>query len=805
MRLTLRTLLAYMDDILDPGDQEELGRKIESSPFATELIHRSRDAVRRLRLSAPDVLAGDSDDVHGGDHNLDANTAAEYLDNTLSPEAVADFERSCLEAGPNADMLLAEAASCHHVLTMVLGEPAEVDADLRQRMYALAQSPAAAKQVRIEPAHQAPGQEPAAAAAAPPATAVRRPQVDADEASVPDYILAAARQQRRARRRAMALAAAVLVGGFATWLFWPQEVKEPDELAAMGGADKIAQEVQIGDEAPAGDTATTGDDADPDTADDEAPPFVPQVKPTEPPEETTTTEPQPSAETSPPATTPPAVEPTAESPAPPAEADAAVAAPPGGPDGEGGPPMVDSPPADATVETPTQDPGVTAATANLSQTPTTPGPAGAETTAATASEATAVAPPAATSPIDGSPASVPDTVEGAAATAAAPAPPKPIGAYLGNNDVLLQFDSVSEAWVRLPPRSAFMGGEQLLSLPTFRTHVVLADINAYLAGGAQIDLVKPGESSPGALALHIPYGRVVFNSGLDGNQLELSLVDQVRTIQLGPSSSLAVEVRRVFEPGGAASREPAPATVTWYLTSGSAEWGEGQSAEAPAMWTTVGGEDSDPAALEELPDWVDREPVTDIERRARERIAEALVPGEPVNTTLLELSDPSERGRRTEDRALAAFSGAYVGQYDALVRALSDVNQRASWKNQIEALRQAIARDSAAAEGIREAFAMERGQEAADDLMEMLLGFDRAAVGTTKAEVQQGALVRLLRWMNDDDLTYRILASHNVNEITGTRELGGYQPQHTAEQRKRSLRHYWERLEGGELLPREAR
>ncbi len=128
MRLTLRTLLAYLDDTLEPAEIKQIGQKVAESDQARELIARIRQITRRRRLTTPPMSGP-------GAGNFDPNTVAEYLDNELSSEQLAEVEKLCLES----DVHLAEIATCHQILTLVLGEPALVPPTARERMYGLVQ------------------------------------------------------------------------------------------------------------------------------------------------------------------------------------------------------------------------------------------------------------------------------------------------------------------------------------------------------------------------------------------------------------------------------------------------------------------------------------------------------------------------------------------------------------------------------------------------------------------------------------------------------------------------------------------
>ncbi|MBR0238270.1 MAG: hypothetical protein IJQ39_09280 [Thermoguttaceae bacterium] len=144
MKLTLRTLLAYIDNLLPAQDAEEFEALLSKNEAANNLCNRIRSVMTRPELGAPDVL-------DKGSH-LDPNVTAEYLDNVLSSEESPEYERLCI----NSDRQLSEVSACHQILTVVQIEPAEVDPAWREKVYTAPERVAEEESVDLggEPAEQ---------------------------------------------------------------------------------------------------------------------------------------------------------------------------------------------------------------------------------------------------------------------------------------------------------------------------------------------------------------------------------------------------------------------------------------------------------------------------------------------------------------------------------------------------------------------------------------------------------------------------------------------------------------------------
>src|SRR5205823_1891540 len=103
----------------------EIGLKLAETPSAQELADRIKRVTRRRGLATPPVT--------GEGTPSDPNTVAEYLSDTLSPDLLAAYEKTCLDS----DVHLAEVAACHQILTLVLSEQVRVPPTARRRMYQL--------------------------------------------------------------------------------------------------------------------------------------------------------------------------------------------------------------------------------------------------------------------------------------------------------------------------------------------------------------------------------------------------------------------------------------------------------------------------------------------------------------------------------------------------------------------------------------------------------------------------------------------------------------------------------------------
>jgi hypothetical protein len=791
MRLTLRTLLAYMDEILEPEDREDLRTKIEHNEFASDLLHRSRDVMRRLRLAAPDVL----DSQQGPD----ANSVAEYLDNTLPPEQVAEFERLCLES----DVQLAEVASCHQILTMVLGEPATVRPEARARMYDIpAQADLLAMRVADGEDGPAPAELPRAAMPQIEVAAAR------PDSHVPDYLRQSFFERHGGK---LALAAAILIGGL-VYMFWPpSEAKLPPEVARRGDGDQA--ELPSVDEGSSSsgiepnidETIGDTDSALADAANDQDGELA-VASPTVPGAANDATEAAASTE-------------PVEDGVPPGLADSSEIPrlPPG---------LVAQAPADD--EAPLDSPGTTIPEVDIRlpsevslpvgdegaapPLPTVePGGAGALVETDTTPESNP-----SSSAVEGDavePASTQDTTATTSIVEPAePALPEQVATYVSGGEMLLRYNEKTDAWMRLAPLSPLREGDQLLALPASRPFITLPASNLSVQMEPATRMILAAEDRGGLpnlgggttpAGLTVLYGRVVlFNPDQSGNwiAMRVRLGEADFGVELNGGASVALDVRRELPPGvdpleqagnlvadvfAISSSDDASEQVRWLGEEDAA-----QAIDTPAHWQVVGDRIGpvEPLLLE--PGWIKWGSVSKLDGLAAKDVEPAIKTDQPARLSLVDLA-ASQIMRKREVKSLVTLASVHVGDFEPFVKALKDATQNQVWDEHIATLRSAMALDPRVAEQIREAFRNYKGQEAGNELFRLLWGY-------SKEQLENGALAELIEYLDHESLDFRVLAFNNLRKATGGKGLD-YSPQDQPRQRQGPIREWRKRLMEGDL------
>lgn len=733
MRLTLRTMLAHMDGILEPEDDEDIRKKIAESEFATNLMHRIRDAARRLRLGAPNLA--------GRGPGLDPNTVAEYLDNALPGDQVADFEKVCLES----DMQLAEVAAAHQVLTLVLGEPVEIDPAARQRMYRL-------PEIAVE------NQK---------AAEVRR----RERPEVPDYLREPPRKRRALRAAAiLAIAGVVLVavlaatGGLAPWL---------ERVGLQRAAEELAGVPEVPEE-----PTTPSEPAEllPDERPPQAMPPEPEAAPAEP-------------------------EAAVESPAPmeppvngePSEVDTEPTLPKA--------PLPDdvlepaAPPAEAKEPAPLPDDAMEAAPKPAPL----PGVEEADSSEPVAPPEAPPGEPAPESPRDPEPAVTLPGLEGPTAPEGPAAPPEklegtPLGRLVSDREVLLQFDPLREAWDRVAMQTAIRSEYPLLALPTYRPVIALTTgVTVRLIGAAQAEL-RPADDE-GTEMLEVAYGRLMMQTlGQAGSQMRLAVAGREGTITFAEAESgVAMHVYRVARPGDNPQSDTALLVANLWTIRGSVVWqtdgGQPVNVSTSERIALGSAEPEPPEPVPaKSPAWTAEDQASLLDKRASAVLAEEIQADRPVTLTLHEVAVGH---RQREVRWLAVRCLGYVGQFDLMVDVLNDEDSRAVWFDYIDELRAAMVREPRLAAAVRDSLQRRYGADS-EKLYRMLWGY-------SAEDLREGAAAALVDDLEHERLVVRLLSFWNLREITGGVGLY-YRPELPAAERQRPVQRWRERLASGDIV-----
>lgn len=801
MRLTLRTLLAYLDHTLDVQDAELLRQKVAESSFAGQLVQRIGGALANANLAAPSPLAAGPVE--------DPNAISEYLDSTLPGEQVAEIERACLES----DAHLAEAAACHQILTMVLGTPAQVSPQLRERIYdlpalhrdspisgqrgvadAISQhdvTPVGGDEVdTIEATLIASGIEPVGAADSGVADAPTRLR---DQ----DSRLAATKRPEQpagpvmAGARPRSVHESDLYGGsirpsrITPWLVslalmgillfalaqlfapvlstrdsWTQADGQP-ELAPLPGEPNVPSESGEpnvpGEPEPSPTVPPSVED------DDQDMPATPRSAAAG--ETGITTEADPS-------------EPTvgSEGPEPPVAEDSPASATAGTPPAPLDAPAAPAEPAavadrtaalpDASEGTPGSagTPAVEAAMTPPRSSPSEPAGAGAEPSP----DAAKPKPPEVEELVDPAPGLEPSS---APATVPAPdaGPATDEANVVGTIDsqqalVLARPVSASDddpTWTRLSTGAAVTDQSILIAPPTCRSDLATtARVVVTLVGPARVRWHGSEQAEP---VLELMSGRILLTPTETDAGISLQIAGQPTRIDfLDVANVVAVEVSSERPPGLDPFNPLHRVTIRSILSVQGTVSVNGEAAlETGQLWLQHDDRPAEIETLETLPSWTQpADPAgRSLEAGAREELLRLLAASEQsLEMTLREAT----HHRKAEVGALAGQTLLAMGYGDVYFGndgILSNVEQRAYWPDHFLALQEVFNQGGAAATGLIES--IERMDSAnAESLVRLLTGF-------SQQQLAEGGDAELVQMLDSPSMAVRGLALENLHQITG--------------------------------------
>ncbi|MGZ0168046.1 MAG: hypothetical protein ACKVHE_00660 [Planctomycetales bacterium] len=772
MRLTLRTLLAYLDDLLEPGQSREIGEKISESGYASALVDRIREVMRRRRLTAPDPKSPNS--------GLDTNAVAEYLDNTLAPEAVADVEKVCLDS----DVHLAEVAASHQILTLVLGEPVDVPTRTRERMYALGPTtkPAGSSALVDEEGDSQFDSDPSVTTPVRPPTENKTAAAEANGDSftktIPDYL-----KPVPLWRRLAPVAVGVLVGGI--WLgvaYLDPSIplgktsgtgntvaqNDPANIAGSGldnwtQVSPLAGDPKSTTTMTAANTTVVNGQSGPEVVANKPPrdindldgfdPDVPSVA-------TTTTVATPSA------------------PSTPAGTELASTTPqPRGPSLPEPSLPTTSPPAVGTSVAATTAPTLigSSVTAPSTTTPLTTGTSPAKTT------------------------ENPETV----VTSTVPAPEL---LYTSREGVLAR--NTDEGWLTMPHRTAIRVGDRVASLEPFSTLLEISSLNLLieLQGGSVVEFLGATEDEQVSLKLlsgQISVQRRSPETNTEPVVVGLQLLDEPCRLTLH-SSNLLCGAELTAAAANAYEKELGEDRYTGNLFVVKGRVGfvgklAGNVALTGPSWfplTPVDrkamAESDERPPLLTTPDWLDSSAarISSTQRRYASRFQNEIDEEQPLRDSIPSIV----KSKIPAISELAVKTMATVGMNNDLVQVLAEAEFLEARNAAITGLQRWLPAAPENRETLRAALQRHFPPDQVDTLYRLLWGY-------SEDDARNPATSRLLvDWLGHDDQVIRQLAFQHVYRLTGQRY--DYRPINPANQRKVTLDRWHAHLErnNGSLL-----